>query len=829
METGQATTFGEALRRHRLAAGLTQEELAERAGLSVRGLSYLEKDGRQPYRDTVRRLGEALRLEPDARLTLDQAAREAPTVPEAAGQPTEPEMAAGDRLHNLPLSLSSFVGREREMAQVAELLGGSRLLTLTGAGGVGKTRLALQVAAATVERYPHGVWLVELAPLGDPALVPQAIAAALQVREEPGRPVLASLTEALRSRHLLLVLDNCEHLVGACAELAEVLLRACPALQILATSREALGIGGETAWQVPSLGLPDPQHLPPPETLADCEAVRLFAERARAVQPAFALGERNAEAVAQLCVRLDGIPLALELAAACLRGLTVEQVAARLDRRFRLLTGGSRTALPRQQTLRATVEWSYSLLSPSEQRLFDRLSVFAGGWTLEAAEAVCADGELAEEDVLDLLLRLVGKSLVQTEEGIDGETRYHLLETLRQYAGERLAESADAAAAQQRHAHYFLAVAEAAEPHLKGRDQVVWMARLDAARDDLRTAWRWYVDHGVAEEAVRLAVALQWFWYRRGVMEARTWFTHLVTLPELAAPGVVRAQALAWAGMWLGAFGDLAEGGRLLEEALTWSRPARHAAITALTLHFLGLNRLHVGATDEGRCMQEEALALYRGLGDQWSSGEMLCHLGALAYSQGDLMRATELAAEALSIARATGDIRRRAWAVEVLGQVSSARGDVAEATVLLEEGRAAYHEVGDLRGMAAVEEQLGHLALRQKSYAVGRQRFVASLQHLHALGIEVRGLSALIGLASVASIEGDTARALRLAAASAFLHNAHGLAIPATDQAVIERIASETRSTLGVNAVADIWAEGQAMTLEQAIAYALETSTPGP
>src|SRR5919202_4260889 len=377
--------------------------------------------------------------------------------------------------HNLPLELTSFIGREREIAEVKRLLlleGKDRLLTLTGPGGCGKTRLTLKVSFEVVQEFEDGVWFVELSSLSDPELVPQAVASVLEVREAPGRSLTEVLTEDLKSKKMLLVLDNCEHVIDACAALADALLRACPELRILATSREALSIAGEATWLVPPLSLPDPEHPPPVEDLAGYEAVRLFLERAAAVSSRFELTERNAPAVAQVCRRVDGMPLAIELAAARAKVLSVEQIASRLEDSFRLLATDSRTALPRQRTLRATIGWSYELLSQEEQALFRRLSVFAGGFALEAAEAVCTGVGIEREDVLDLLTHLVDKSLVLVTEQ-DGEARYRLLETVRQYGWEKLRESGEAELVRRWHAEYYLTLSEETEPELK--EQGAWL------------------------------------------------------------------------------------------------------------------------------------------------------------------------------------------------------------------------------------------------------------------------------------------------------------------------------------------------------------------
>jgi predicted ATPase/transcriptional regulator with XRE-family HTH domain len=472
------------LRRYRLAAGISQERLAERAGLSVHGLSALENGRRQvPYWHTVTLLARAIRLSDAETATLEAAvvrsraplpgtasalrAAEEGTAPVSAGAvDASQERTPPPARTNLPVQLTSLIGREREQREVRALLGAARLVTLTGAGGAGKTRLALAVAEAMLSEYPEGIWLVELAPLADPALVVQAVAQVLGLREEPGRPLLGTLLASLKERRLLLVLDNCEHLVMACASLSEGLLRACADLRILATSREALAVPGETTYRVPSLAVPDPEHPPGLKDLAGYAAVRLFVARAQSRRPDFRLGAQNARAVAAICARLDGMPLAIELAAARVGSLPVEAIAARLADRFRLLTGGPRTAVSRQQTLRATLDWSCDLLAEGERRLLARLSVFAGGCTLEAAEAICSGSGVEERDVLDLLARLVDRSLVLLEEAEpEGEWgRYRLLETVRRYGRERLEAQEDAVAVRRRHAAHYLALAEEAEP-----------------------------------------------------------------------------------------------------------------------------------------------------------------------------------------------------------------------------------------------------------------------------------------------------------------------------------------------------------------------------
>ncbi|MGH2389011.1 MAG: ATP-binding protein, partial [Chloroflexota bacterium] len=586
MSARAGDAFGKLLKRYRLAAALTQEALAERARLGVRSIQALEGGGSRPQRDTVRRLVAALVLDEGDRTRFAAAGTPAPRGIPAGSVVAPPPRHALNPRHNLPRALSSLVGREAERREVPALLGEARLVTLTGSGGVGKTRLALAVAGELVDHYPDGVWLVELAAQAEPVLVPGAVAAALDVREEPGRLLTATLQDSLRDRRLLLVLDNCEHLVAACADLAAALLRACPGLRILATSREGLQVSGECLWRVPSLTVPDPGHPLPPELTGSYEAVRLFVARARERRSDFTLNSQNARAVAEICARLDGIPLAIELAAARVGSLAVEGVAARLDDRFRLLTGGPRTALPRQRTLRAALVWSYDLLSEQEQVLLDSLSVFVGGWTLQAAEAVCgvggAEGErlggsadlpdVGTWEVLDLLDRLVNKSLVQAEERAGGEVRYALLETVRQYGQERLSAAGDAEATRRRHLAYFLALAEEAAPRLTDPEQGVWLGRLEADHDNLRAALGWARDSGVAEPALRLAAALWRFWATRGYLsEGRGWLEAVLADSEQRWP-TARAMALNGSGILAHHQGEYGRAETLHEESLALRR-----------------------------------------------------------------------------------------------------------------------------------------------------------------------------------------------------------------------------------------------------------------
>jgi predicted ATPase/DNA-binding SARP family transcriptional activator len=494
---------------------LREEIAAGDSGPDVPGLNGAATDGR-PGSELTGRV-----LDPVARADLVTAA-----CPVSALARTGLAPSGGTPYHNLPASVTTFVGREQELIEVQERLASGRLLTLTGVGGCGKTRLALEAARLVLDRYSDGVWLVELASLADARLVPHSVAAVVGVRETAGQSITDALVARLGARCLLLVLDNCEHLLDACARLIDALLRFCPEIDVLATSREVLGLTGEIAWRVPSLAVPDLRRLPALVELQHNPAVRLFVERAVAAEPRFRLTERNAPAVAQICVRLDGIPLALELGAARVAALSADQLAARLDQRFRLLTGGSRAALPRQQTLRATLSWSYGLLGEPEQYLFKRLSVFAGGWTLEAAETVCSAEELPREDVLDLLGRLVSKSLVATEESAEGTKRYQLLETVREYAREQLLARGEGEAVQQRHANYYLEFVEALDPEQLVRASALGINaltidQLEREQDNLRASLRWWIELRDAERAVRQAAAVFPIWFFRGGADGR--------------------------------------------------------------------------------------------------------------------------------------------------------------------------------------------------------------------------------------------------------------------------------------------------------------------
>lgn len=504
-------SFGEWLHQHRRMLDLTQQALADQVGCARITLRRIESGALKPSKELAFILLDKLGIPEIERPQWILFARGLSDFP---AKPSKP--LANKSLTNLPTSLTSFIGREKEQAEIAGLIAKNRLVTLTGSGGVGKTRLSLQVATDLLETFPQGAWLVELAPISDPTLVASSIAAALNLPTEVHRPVSDMLCDYLRGKELLIILDNCEHLVGVCAQMADRLLRAAPKLRILASSREVLGIAGEVSYRVPSLRLPDIKNLSSFESLYQYESVRLFIERATSAVSTFNLTNENASAIAQICRRLDGIPLAIELAAAKICALSAEQIAKHLDDRFRLLVGGSRTALERHQTLRAAMDWSYNLLPIAEQVLFRKLSVFVNGWTLEAAESVCSDASgsdgIRNEDIQNLLEHLVNKSLISAEEW-QSETRYRMLETIRQYANEKSIEASESKNLRQRHLAYFLDLAETTAPHLIKPEQIEWLARLEAEHENMRAALEWSLGKEQPEHALRLTAALGTFWY----------------------------------------------------------------------------------------------------------------------------------------------------------------------------------------------------------------------------------------------------------------------------------------------------------------------------
>jgi predicted ATPase/class 3 adenylate cyclase len=664
------------------------------------------------------------------------------------------------RTHNLPIQLTSFVGREREMQEVKALLRDARLVTLTGSGGAGKTRLSLQVGADLVDGFTDGVWFVELASLTDAKLVPQAMATVLGVKEQAGRSVTETLIEHLKDRELLLLLDNCEHLVEASAQLCQALLAACAKVHVLATSREPLRVAGESAYRVPSLATPDPRAVVTAETLTPYAAVQLFIDRAVAAQSTFQVNNANAAAVASLCFHLDGIPLAIELAAARVRSMTSEEINERLGQRFRLLTGGSRTALPRHQTLRALIDWSYDLLDENERALLCRLTVFAGGWMLAAAEQVCSGAGVTEESMVDLLASLADKSLLQIDER-DGATRYGLLETVRQYAADRLQENGQGPPWRDRHLSYFLSLVEEAHPHLVDAEQRRWMDRLDAEHDNVRAALAWGSrEGGDLDSGLRLVSLLKYFWFVRGYQaEGRGWCMTMLAQPGGEAR--FRAGAYGSAGTLARQQGDYAAAHSLYESALVIHRDCGHRRGVADALSNLGLVDFHRGEYASALPLLEEAVAINRECEDPHAMAFSLNAMGMIQCAQADFPRARRLLEESLAIRRETQNRLGAAVTLSNLGTVAACEGNYADARKLYEEGLAIRRELGDKRGVAVALIDLGNLELDCDASALPQSMFEQALGVFRELGDRYGTGESLAGLGSVAARRRDFAAAL--------------------------------------------------------------------
>ena len=817
------------------------------------------------YQRCIEALRHELDVEPSAvtRALYERLSRSEPAAKRASFEVKPPAT------HNLPRQLTTFVGRERELAEVKRLLTSTpaRLVTLTGTGGCGKTRLALQAGQAMLADYAQGVWLIELAPVTDLALVPQAVATALGLREESGRAITATLIDYLRGRQTLLILDNCEHVIAASAQLVEALLHACPDLTILASSREQLGVSGETTFRVPSLSLPDARQTIEVEALSHYEAVQLFVDRARLALPDFAVTSDNAGAITQICQRLDGIPLAIELAAARVGVLGVEQIAARLGNAFRLLTGGSRTALPRQQTLRALMDWSYNLLSEAERSLLRRLSVFAGGWTLEAAEAIGV-GEnptdlIQPDDVLDLLTQLVNKSLVIAEGVQSDHTRYRLLETIRQYAREKMSDFCDTDCVWDRHLDYFVQLAERAEPELRCSQQVLWLNRLQDEMDNLHAALDWSLEDGV-EAGLRLASALYEFTTRYGSVSALAErLMRLLKQREAQAHTALRAKALETAANLISWSGDLVEARALAEDSLALYRELGDVSGEAHCLDSLGAIMCLLDDYGIGRPQVLESLRLYRMLGDQAGIATALLDLGGLADNK-DAERACAYLHESLTIFRQCGDVIGTAYALSDLGMLSLRQGEFAQAQHWLEESLDLQGSIGGPDPMILMH--LGELAMRQGQYDRARAYFEQGLAVCQATGITVIALwstvnlgyvylregeedcaqdtfaevqqrfremgskigvvYALEGLASLAVRQHEFERAVRLYAWADVARAAIGDRRPFIEQTEVDRDYAAIRAQLSDEIILTATAAGRNMTMEQAVAYAWEQRT---
>jgi predicted ATPase/DNA-binding XRE family transcriptional regulator len=792
-------SFGEQLRQHRVRAGLTQESLAERAGLTANAISALERgERRRPYPNTLRALAEALGLSAAERAALFAlGAGRAPAQGVSSEHPSQHESGGAGKpplapdtlpVTNLPAPISSFVGRASELAELTRLLQTQRLVTLTGAGGSGKTRLALAAASAVASDIPDGVWLVELANLSDPNFVPETVGHALGLSEEAGKSCVATISGFLRSRAALLVLDNCEHLVDACAQLAERLLSACPRLRICATSRELLRVPGELTYLVPTLPVPAPDGAASPAEIARYDAVRLFVDRAATQQPGFQLTAANAEPVVAICRRLDGIPLAIELAAARVRTMPPAQLVERLDNSIRFLTGGSRTVTPRQQTLRGTLDWSYNLLDMAQQRLLRRLSVFIGGWDLETAEVVGATYDAQSEPVAEVLSRLAEQSLVVAEVGgASGRARYRMLEPVRQYALQLLEESGEAQYIRQRHAALYLALAEQIAPELRRAAKAPQLNQLGEEHDNLRAALAWALRNGDLEVAASLCWAIWPFWWIRGYhREGRRWLEQ------------VRAQ------------------GALL--------PARVRSRLLMASMAIVYVQGDVAATQE---LADRLVVISQELGgDPHAEAYAHAGYGLLAMSRGELDLAITQLELSLPLLERAGEAGMAAQNHTWLGTALLLKGEREEATRRFEQGLAAGQRIGGPVAILIALFNLAQLALAAGDYALAARRLTEGLPICVAMGDQGNLIYFLEGLAVVAAATGDHQRGAQLfAAAERLLERIgqRGHTYYQLDQSLHQRTQAELQTHLGAAAFAAARAAGRAMPFEQVMAEALD------
>lgn len=677
---------------------------------------------------------------------------------------------------NLPHEWTSFVGREIECDRAGELLDANRLVTIVGMGGLGKTRLALRVAASALDAYPDGVWYVELAPLRDARGVPLAVASAMGVKEEAGRPVIEALARHVAEREMLLVLDNCEHLLGACADLAKQLLSSGRRLKILATSREPLHVAGEATLPLTALLMPDLRAPFEPQVLAQNEAVLLFMERAVAARPDFELTIRNAAAIAAICHRLDGIPLAIELAAARVRSLPVEELAARLTDRFKMLKAHDLTMLPRQQTLRALIDWSHDLLSDTERALLHQLAVFAGGWTLEAAESVCkCDGE----DVVDLLARMVDKSLVALTHD---SGRYSQLETVRQYSQEHLEASAGAAEVRRRHLRFYVSLAEDAKTGMMGADQGAWLDRLDHERENVIAAHS-YADtaHGGAQDGLRLISALKLYWINRGLLE----LGHTLTV-----------------------------------EALERAGAEERNFVRCKALFDLGQIRHCMGRYEQARVCLQEGLAIARELGDERAAAKILQPLGMAALGEGKLDEARRYLEEAFALASDGADPRGLVAAANHLGQLKRMEGRPREARELFETAVRIARQQGDAESVAIGQVNQAMLAIVEDQPARAAEMLQEAFETAVSLNAKRLAQGAIEGCAALEASRGHWTNAAILYGAAEAQALATGIRRDPADEEFLAPLIAKVRAAIG-DAFGDVEAEGRALACDEAIEFA--------
>jgi predicted ATPase/DNA-binding winged helix-turn-helix (wHTH) protein len=805
---------------------VTREEIVERIwGKNV----FLDTDN--SINAAIRKLRQVLDDDPEqprfVHTVTGRGYRFVAPVSEVRTAEQKPMRHVEPRVSNLPVLRTGFVGREKETAAARELLlrPDVRLVTVTGPGGIGKTRLAVEVASALHQEFPGGIHFVPLAPLSDPGLIAAVIVQALGMRGAGGQSPLEILRESLRnsvSAPMLLLLDNFEHLVPAAPIVAELLVMV-PNLKILVTSRAALHLYGEHEFPVPPLAMPDPLRVPPVEDLSQYPAVALFVQRAVAAKLDFELNRENATAVAEICARLDGLPLAIELAAARVKVLSPASLLTRLASRLRLLTGGARDLPERQQTLRAAMDWSYDLLNPAEQKLFRRLSVFVGGCNLEGVEAVCDTKGDLDLDLLEGMGSMVDKSLVLQAPPANGEVRFVMLETIREYALEKLEVSGEESSTKRAHAAYCLVLAEEAPAEQTGAQSAGQMEHFVADNGNFRAALEWLTDTGDAEWGMRLGAALFRFWETREYLtEGRARLGKLLKLPRAAAATKFRARALFAAGVLAGGQGDYLAADELVRESLDIARQFDDGQGVAVSLNALAVLAQDRGDLAAAHALFEESLEVWRELGDSKDVARSLSNLANVATMQGDHARASSLYEECLAIFQGLGDRTGVAWSLNSQGDVARDRGDKLAARELYGQGLAIFRELGDRWGIAGTLADLGNMAREERDFSAAHSLYRESLKIFQQLEHK-RGIARLLEcFACAAAAQGHSERALRLAGAAAALRQNIGAPLTPAEKTKLESHLECARPGLSETSSAAAWLEGWELPVERAIEEAL-------
>lgn len=745
-------SFGTWLRKQRRTLDLSQRTFASQVGCAEVTLRRIEAGTLKPSKELAGLILENLGIPEMDRAPWICFARG------LTGFPGQRSSSANRQITNLPAPLTSFVGRKKEQLDVINLISKHRLVSLGGPGGVGKTRLCIKVGEQVLNNYADGVWLVELAPILDPTLVPRAVAIAIGLRDEPQRPVIDMLSDHLREKKMLLILDNCEHLLDSCAQLAAALLKQCPALKILATSREALGMLGEAVYHVPSLELPDIEQLL--EKFRDCESARLFEERAQLAQTDFTLTIENATSVSKICHRLDGIPLALELAAARINAFSTEQIAAQLSESFSLLTMGNRTALPRHQTLRAAIDWSYDLLSQAEKTVFQRLSIFVDGWTVDAAQCICSDANTNSQLVLDLLTQLINKSLVVTQEEF-GKIRYRMLETIRQYANEKLVELGESDSLRDRHLRYFLNLAETAEPHLIRPEQLEWLPLLDADYENLRVALEWSLIIELPEASLRLCAALGRFWLIRCYwLEGSKWLekalaksTENSSSLEMAA----RVKSLYQQAELANQLDDLERMKQYSELSLTLAHEGSDERDVSIAQFYVGYSLIRHGDNDQARLLIEQSLADFRESNDFYWQAYCYQVLSEILETQGEL-RFTERVIQDLTLAKKAGERLILADALWNYSKWLHMSNNLDEAIKYAKEADGLFEEMGSKQSLTS--NLFAEIAWTNGAYQEARSYYLEIEKRYNLLGERNLRSMMLGNLGRLAIEQGDLGEA---------------------------------------------------------------------